>query len=167
MSAKRRYGRPGRVSLLSMMAFNALIAVPLLAFVLGIFGLQNLKPPLPAAFAPVAAEITRWSVIWPMLPGAGVGFGCLWYWLVLVGRSRGVPWGGACVYAVLIALGDVLVWGLILGTVQGEPLLGLLLGLVMLILLPSLLLAMCVFGLMMGALNGQAAQRWIERRKGP
>jgi hypothetical protein len=149
-----------------MMVLNASIAGPLLALVLALFGLQTIAPPL-HAFARVMESLSRWDVIWPMLPGAGIGFGCLWYWLILTGRSQGVAWGGACIYGVMIALADVLAWGLILGTLQGNPLFGLLLGLAMLILLPVLLVAMSVFGLVMGVLNGHAAQRWIARRRGP
>jgi hypothetical protein len=148
-----------------MMALNALIAGPLLALLLMLFGVQHIRLPLPMLDRLVANE-SAGAIVWTMVPGAGIGFGCLWYWLVLVGRSRGISWGGACIYGVGIALADVLIWGLIGGTVHGAPLLGLLIGLVMLLMLPSLTLAMCVFGLIMGVLNGRAAQRWIERRRG-
>lgn len=161
MSGRRRPGLPDPPRLLGMMGVNALLALGVLALVTMLFGLRVFLPPIPAV-AHLTGAAPYWMFLGAMAPGAGVGFGCLWYWLILVGRTHGVSWGGACVYGVLIALADVPMAGLILGAQQGRPLLGLLLGLALLLLLPSFLLAVSLFGTIMGLFNGWAAQEWLE-----
>ncbi|HZO88387.1 MAG TPA: hypothetical protein VFB38_08605 [Chthonomonadaceae bacterium] len=167
MSSKRRFGRPGGGSLLGMMIINGLVAAVVLLIVFVLFDIGHILEARLAAY-PLVGAAAHWSKFWPMLPGASIGFGCLWYWLVLVGRSRGVPWGGALLYGVLIAMGNVPFSGFLAGLLHGSPLMGLVLALIALLsllLMPSLLLAMLVFGATMGAFNGLMAQGWIERHR--
>jgi hypothetical protein len=150
-----------------MIFINGIAALIVLTVVFHLFGVGPILEARLAAI-PLVRVAAKWNALWPMLPGAAVGFACLWYWLVLIGRSRGVPWGGALLYGVALALGNVPLGGFIIGLIHGGPLLGLLLALVFLLnllLLPSVTLAMAVFGLVMGAFNGILAQLWIERHR--
>jgi hypothetical protein len=160
MIGKGRYGRPNRASLLAMMIVNGIAALIVMRVALAIFGVPDLIPAAPQFLH--ALRITPWALILPMLPGAAIAYGCLWYWLIVVGRSRGVPWGGAVVYGMVIALVNVPLAGLIYGSYQGNPILALLY-LVLLLIVPAWLVAVCFFGAIMGVSNGYIAQRWIER----
>ncbi|HZP80507.1 MAG TPA: hypothetical protein VFB21_02605 [Chthonomonadaceae bacterium] len=164
MSGKRRYGRPGGGSLLAMMCVNGIVALIVLKLVFVVFGAGTILATGLAAHAQ-ASLIERGRMLWPMLPGAAFGFSCLWFWLALIGRSRGVPWGAALLYGVAIAFANVPFSGFLVGLLHGNPLLGLLLALVSLLLLPSLAVSMIAFGLAMGAFNGLMAQRWIARHR--
>src|SRR5690242_13047942 len=156
-----RYGRPGSLSFLLMIAVNAVLGTDMLWLVTRIFDIGQILPKRLASWS-WAQEAAKWDTLWPMLPGAGLGFACLWYWLVLTGRSKGIAWGGALIYGGLIACGDVILGGFLSGLVNGNPLLGMLIGLAILLVIPTLLLAMVTFGAIMGAFNGWAARRWIE-----
>jgi hypothetical protein len=146
-----------------MMVLNAIAAYFLLAILLKLFGLTIILPEFAAHHA-WAAEGSRWDVLAAFLPGAAISYGLLWFWLILTGRSeRGITWGGALVYGVIIALYNVPLSGFLVGLLHGDPLFGLLIGLVILLLVPSLAMCMLVFGLLMGLLNGKWATRWIER----
>ncbi len=167
MSGKRRFGRPGGGSLFGMMVLNGVASLIVLIFVFALFRVGSILPMRLAAIPLVRAAL-KWNALWPMLPGAAIGFACLWYWLVLIGRARGVPWGGALLYGVGLALADLPLSGFLLGLVHGGPLVGLILALISLLtllLMPAVTLAMAVFGLIMGAFNGVLAQVWIERHR--
>ena len=161
--SRRRYGRPDRASLLIMMALNALAAICVLTVALTLFGVREL---IPFRLSEMLHTLTpRWSMVWPMLPGAAIAYGCLWYWQVVIGRSKGVPWGGAAIYGLIIAVVDVPIGGLIYGLTIGQPLLCMLFLFALLIILPGWLLTVAAFGITMGLLNGRAAQWWIERHR--
>jgi hypothetical protein len=162
MIGKGRYGRPNRTALLTMIAINGALALIALTISLAIFGVRDILPPRPEMFR--ALRTMPWEMIWPMLPGAAVAYGCLWYWLIVVGRSRGVPWGGAVVYGMVIALVNVPVGGFIYGGLNNYPLAALIY-LVLLLIVPVWLLAVCFFGIAMGLCNGYVAQWWIERSR--
>jgi hypothetical protein len=147
-----------------MMALNGVVACLVLAVLFALFGVGNIIEARLAASS-LTADAAKWSALLPMLPGAAILFGCLWYWLVVIGRAKGLPWGAACLYGVFLACGNVPLSGLLMGLLHGNPLLGMLIALVMLLMLPSLLVAMICFGLTMGAFNGLMAARWIERHR--
>jgi hypothetical protein len=188
MGGKRRFGRPGSGSLLGMMLVNAVISVFVLKLCCGLFGFRWFLPEHLSGLAsaqaiqkwqvihdlckilhfalPASAQaVQKWGVILPLLPGAAIGFGCLWYWLILVGRSRGLSWTGACVYGILIAFANVPLAGFLVGLLHGNALIGLLLGLVLLFVMPSIWLTMGAFGITMGLFNAAMAGRWIERHR--
>ena len=166
MSRSGRYGRPGRLPLLAMMLANGILSWFVLHILFSILDVRD----IPDIFGPRGAAWTvglkSWDLLTWMLPGVGIGLGCLWFWLILVGRSRGVPWGGAFAYAVVIAFVNAPVSGLLIGSLHGNPFLGALIGLAVLLLQHSLLLALILYGILMGGLNGWLAERWIAARKG-
>ena len=157
-----RYGRPKSANLLGMMGVNAVVGLVLLFCTLHLFGIREIVVPMTLQHA---LSAIKWDALWPLLPGAAVAFGCLWFWLVVVARSRALPWAGACVYGIAIALMNVPVSGLFIGLLHGNPLLYFLIGLVNLLLLPTVVCAMVAFGLAMGILNGLLAQSWVDRQK--
>lgn len=164
MGGRRKYGRPHRGDLLCMMVKNAVMGFFVLWFVFWLFDVSSIVPERAAAFG-VLLSPDKWMFLGFLLPGASIGFGCLWYWLVIVGRSRGVPWGAALSYGIFIALANVPLSGFFLGLMYGSPFLGALIGLALLMLVPSLLMSMLVFGLLMGAFNGSEAANWITRHR--
>ena len=164
MSSKRRYNRPGGGSFLGMILLNSIVAFIVLKVVFTLFGVNWVLGQKVAAIGALHVAV-KWGVLVAMLPGAAVGFACLWYWLILVGRSRGLPWAGALIYGVLLAFGNVLLAGVLRGAAAGNPLLGLLFALVMLLLMPTIWLSMACFGLTMGLFNGLLAQNWIVRHR--
>jgi hypothetical protein len=162
---RRKYGRPTRPDLFLMMWVNGLAALVVLAVVFGLFGVEFFFPAQLSRF-PLAADETpgRWAVVLCMLPGAGIGYGCLWYWLILRQRAHHISWGGACLYGLAVGMGSLISAGLLFGLIFRLELapLFMLLMLAMLILVPPLQAAMIAFGLTMGLLNGWLAQRWID-----
>jgi|SRR5579871_6917611 len=161
MSGRRRF-RPGSGHVFGMMLANALATLLILPVIFALFGVHHVDLPLGLA-SHHWAQAVEWQSFWPLLPGAAICFGCLWFWLILTGRTRGLSWGSALVYGVFIALFDVPLRGFLTGALNGDPLTGLLIGLVVVFLLPALLLSMLTFGVLMGALNGWLAQGWIKR----
>lgn len=149
--------------MLGMMAVNALLGGVVLFVFLQLFGIREIVAP--DAMGRALSRI-KWNALWPLVPGIGVAFGCLWYWLVAVARSHRLPWAGACIYGSIIAVMNVLLSGLMVGLLHGNPLLYFLMALIALLLVPSVLCSMVIFGLVMGALNGLLAQRWVDRQKG-
>ncbi|HLK59022.1 MAG TPA: hypothetical protein VKU00_20850 [Chthonomonadaceae bacterium] len=162
MSGRRRL-RPGSAGLLGMMLLNGLIAFGVLHVLLAAFGIRQILPDFAASHA-WAQEASKWESLWPLIPGAAIGCGCLWFWLIVTGRTeRGVNWASALVYGVVIALLNVPSFGLLAGILNGNPLLGLLISMALMIMMPALTICMAAFGLTMGAINGWLAQRWIAR----
>src|SRR5947209_6944709 len=100
-----------------MIFVNAIAAFFVLKIVFALFGTQAGIGAHLAGWSLTSAG-AKWSVIWPMLPGAAFGFACLWYWLILVGRSRPLPWGGAFVYGAIIAFANVPIAGFFMGLVH-------------------------------------------------
>ena len=162
MSGRRRL-RPGSPSLLVMMLVNGMIAFAVLNVLFAMFGIREILPDYASTHA-WAQQAAKWDLLWPLLPGAAIGFGCLWFWLIVTGRSeRGINWGVALSYGLAIAFLNVPIFGLLAGLLNGDPLIGLLLGLILMILMPSLPICMAIFGMLMGGVNGWLARRWIER----
>ncbi|MCS6776449.1 MAG: hypothetical protein RMJ43_00045 [Chloroherpetonaceae bacterium] len=103
-----------------------------------------------------------------LVPGAASAYTVLWRWLIAQGgRTALFPWGAAALYGVGIAFASIPFSGFLLGVLRGNPLLGLLLALASLLLLPALSIAMTVFGLLMGLLNGYRAYRWLRAHYRP
>ena len=165
MKRVRRYGRPHRTDLLAMMLLNALVAAPALLLVFAIFGTRSIFAPILAASPQDDESFIRWLSYFMLLPGAGIMFSCLWYWLILTGRGRGLNWGAALCYGVGIALVNVPVCGFLVGLMLGNPALACIFALICVMLIPHLLLAMSTFGLMMGAFNGLWAHNWIAHHR--
>jgi hypothetical protein len=147
----------------SMLLFNFAASAVVLYVVFLIFGEFHRLAEWSAGHAAPGGPTIPWLVA--LTPGAAVGYTAIWYWCVLAGRSRGVPWTGALLYGVLAALADLPVGGFVIGTVRGGPALGLIFALISLILLPGLFPALCAFGLAMGGLNALLAASWIEANR--
>lgn len=163
MSGRRRF-RPGTFSLLGMILVNAVVAAFVLKITFAIFGVHQIIPTRLSAYA-ITQSAAKWEVLWPMVPGAAIAFACLWFILILVGRSRGINWTAAAFYGIGIAYADVLVGGFLIGLMHGNPLLGLLIGFAMLLIMPQIWLSMGTFGIIMGLFNANAASRWIEKHR--
>lgn len=163
MSGKRRL-RPGSIGIVGMMAVNAALSLIVLSFLFKLFGVSQLLPDFAVRHA-WAAEAANWEMFGTLIPGAAIGFGLLWFWLILTGRSgKGLSWGGAAIYGLIIGLCNIPLSGFLTGLLHGSPLFGLLIGLVIMLLVPSIGLCMAVFGIIMGLINGRFAQWWIDRR---
>ena len=160
---KPRYGRPNRASLLGVMLLNGLVGTIVLYLVCTLFGVSSIVLGQLAAHGIKVSE--KWGVVLPMLPGIGIGMGCLWFWLVLIGRTRGVQWGGAIVYGGILAACNVPIAGLILGLLDGVPTkelpLLMLISLALMLLSPALIVAMLLSGGIMGLFNARLAYDWI------
>lgn len=161
MSGKRRL-RPGSAILLAMMVLNGVASIAVLTVVYALFGLNNVFAQRLSQFSALGVA-AKWETLWPLIPGAAIGFAILWFCQVIIGRSRGVNWAAAFFYGVGIAFCNVLLGGLINGSLHGNPLMGLLLGLVMLIMVPANWAGMALFGALMGLLNARLAAAWISR----
>ena len=151
---RRRYGRPDRASLLTMMILNAVAAIAVLAVALALFGVREL---IPFKLAEMLHTLTpRWSMVWPMLPGAAIAYGCLWYWQVVIGRSRGVPWGGSChLRPDHRARGCADRRPALRASRSGSRCSACCSSSRLLIILPGWLLTVAMFGITMGLLNGR------------
>lgn len=160
---KPRYGRPNRISLLGVMLLNALVGAIVLYLVCTLFGVSTIILSGLAAHGILVSE--KWNVVLPMLPGIGIGMGCLWFWLVLIGRTRGVQWGGAIVYGGILAACNVPIAGLILGLVEGVPAnelpMLMLIALALMLLSPAMIVAMLLSGGILGLFNARLAWDWI------
>jgi hypothetical protein len=147
-----------------MILFNSMLSFVVLNIVFKLFGISQVLPVFAAHHA-WAAEAADWEMFGTLVPGAAIGFGLLWFWLILIGRKgTGVSWGGSVIYGVIIGLLNVPFSGLLTGLLHGSPILGLLIGLVIILLVPAIGLCMALFGLIMGVINGRFAQNWIDRR---
>lgn len=158
-------GRPSFRELLRVLVINLFTSGFLLVL---LFALLDVRSVLSAGIMShvLLRPVTRSLGALPFVPGAAGLFGIFWYWMALVGRVRGVPWGAAVVYGIMIAVVNVPLAGFVRGLAMGNPLLGLLYALAMVLMLPSLLLCMTVFGICMGVLNGSLAASWIRSRRG-
>jgi len=146
-----------------MMAVNAVLSLVVLTVMFKLFGVSQLLPDFAAHHA-WAAEAADWEMFGTLVPGAAIGFGLLWFWLILTGRgARGLAWGGAAIYGLIIGLLSVPASGFLTGVLHGSPFFGLLIGLVIMLLVPSIGLCMAVFGIVMGLLNGRFAHNWINK----
>lgn len=161
MRGKRRL-RPGSAGLLGMMVFNAVVSTIVLFAVYALFGLNSVFAQRLTQLGTLGVA-ARWEMLWPLIPGAAIGFAILWFCQVILGRSRGVNWAAAFFYGIGIAFCNVLLGGLLNGVLHGHPLLGMLLGLVMLIMVPANWTGMALFGAIMGLLNARLAVAWITR----
>lgn len=161
-----KYGRPSRGALLCMMVLNAGLAAVVLTVVFALFDISHV---LTNAYGTrIGPSGMPADALLPFLPGAGIMFGCLWFWTCVYGRSKGLPWVGAFIYGVVLSIINVAIAGFILGMMHGEPGLALLLALIALVsvfLIPALFSAICLFGLVMGGVNAVIASIWINSRK--
>jgi hypothetical protein len=145
-----------------MMVLNAVVSVGVLYVIYALFGLHGALAQRLSQVSILGAA-ANWDSMLPLIPGAAIAFALLWFCQIIVGRSRGVNWGSAFCYGMGIGLCDVLLGGLINGGLHGNPLIGLLLGFLMLILVPANLAGMLLFGAIMGLLNARLAHAWIAR----
>ncbi len=159
MSGTRRL-RPGTGSLLGMMALNTAMSIVALFIIYSLFGLHGL---FAHRLAVQAGDAAKWNTLWPLVPGAAIGYSLIWFGLIIVGRSKGVNWGTACYYGIALAFANVLLGGLLNGLLHGSPLLGMLLGFLMLLMIPANWAGKATFGLIMGLLNARLAALWIAR----
>jgi hypothetical protein len=160
----RRNGMPGTGDMLKMVLTNAAVAFVLLKITLALFGGGDIIRARMASWS-VTADDADIDFVLLLLPGAAIAFTGLWQWLIRGGRKHGLSWGSALFYGVSIAFVNVPFSGFVLGIVNGNPLMGLLLALVSLLLIPSLFIAMTCFGLAMGFFNGIRAQGWLDEHK--
>jgi hypothetical protein len=149
-----------RSDLVLMMAVNGLVSSVLLLVLFLVFGIRVFLPVRMAGHTLLLTKET-WAMLALMVPGSGIGFACLWYWLILRGRSRGVAWGAAGLYGVAVAFCALPFAGFCIGLLYDQPFLFGLVALALLLLMPNMLAALTVFGLAMGAFNGIMAHRWI------
>lgn len=161
MSEKRRL-RPGSASLLGMMVLNGLVSIAVLLAVYALFGLNSVFAQSLSHFGALGVA-AKWETLWPLVPGAAIGFALLWFCQIIVGRSRGVNWAAALFYGIGIAFANVLLGGLLNGILHGSPLMGLLMGLIMLLMVPANWAGMALFGAIMGLVNARFASAWIAR----
>ena len=158
-----RYGRPNRASLFVTMLLNALVGSLVLYLVCTLFGVNAIVLSQMAAHGIQISD--RWNMVLPMLPGVGIGMGCLWFWLVLVGRTKGVQWGGAAVYGGLLAVCNVPIAALVLAALEGCPpnemLLMMLIAFALVLISPALLISMLLSGGILGLFNARLAHTWI------
>ncbi len=165
MIGNRRYGRPGTSDIIKMIVVNLLISAVVLLFVFKIFGLGIAIGQLPIGEGKNAREI-MWTLYSFILPGAGIGFAILWFWLILTGRTvKGLNWGAAYVYGGGVGLFCLPLGSFFTGLLLGDPIVALLLALVSLILVPSIALSMVTFGLIMGGVNAKMAHKWIGEHR--
>ena len=158
-----RFGRPNRASLLVTMLLNALVGSIVLYLACTLFGVNSIVIGQMRAHGIQVSE--QWGVVLPMLPGIGIGMGCLWFWLVLIGRTKGVQWGGAVVYGGILAVCNVPLAALTLGVLEGrapeELLVMMLIALALVMISPALMVAMLLAGGIMGLFNARLAHDWI------
>jgi hypothetical protein len=158
----RRNGMPGSGDMIKMVLVNAVTAFITLKIVFGLFGGGKIIVPPSMVWGWTLEEVDI-DLALLMVPGAAIAFTGLWHWLIREGRKSHLSWGSALFYGIYIAFVNVPVSGFVLGVVNGNPLLGLLFALLSLVFIPSLLLSMTCFGLVMGAINGLRAQGWLEK----
>lgn len=166
MTSNRRSLRPNGLGILGMMVLNACLSLALFTVLFKMFGVSSLLPDLAAHYDWAAdAGAAHWEMLGTLIPGAAISFGLLWFWLILTGRTaKGLSWGGAAIYGMIIGLYNVPISGLLTGMLHGHPAIGLLLGLVVMLLVPTVGLCMLVFGVIMGLINGRMAHSWIEQK---
>ncbi len=161
MMWKGKYGRPGSLSILVVMLINTLLANVITKPVFKLFHVPSIPLPLSS---------TQWSststIQWPdaiaLLPGLAICFGCFWYWMVILIRNRKSPWGGAFIYGPILSCCNVITAGLIVGALHGSPVLVVILALLFLLIMPSFAIALLFIGLMLGAINGVLATKWVQ-----
>ena len=165
MSSKsKRRLRPSGADLMFMTLLNAVAAFICLKVFFRLFDVGHVLPEFAATHA-WAHDAGKWDPFVWLIPGAAIGFGLRWFWLVITGRSeRGISWGGAAIYGAFLGVADVPLSCFVTGMFHGSALLGLLIGLIMVLLVPSLLMCMVTYGVFTGLVNGSWAQRWINRR---
>ena len=163
MAIRRKYSRPHSAELFGMMLANAGGASVVLLIVFAVFGTRHILLPVSLQAADVPGSLFKWLCYGLLLPGSGILYGCLWFWLILTGRRGGVNWGAGLLYGVGIALANALLCGAMAGAMLGNSLLGLLFALVNILLSGSFLFATVTYGVCMGCLNALWATRWIAK----
>ena len=153
------------MDLFGMMFANAGTASVALLIIFGIFGTRHILLPIANMPADIAEHLFKWLCYGLLLPGSGILYACLWFWLVLTGRRDGVNWGAALFYGIGIALVNALLCGAMAGALLGSSLVGLLFALINMLISQSFLFAILAYGVLMGLLNGLWARNWIATRK--
>lgn len=165
MIGKRRYGRPGTSDVIQMIVVNLLVSAAVLLIVFKMFGMGVAIGQLPIGSDKNAREI-MWTLYSFILPGAGIGFALLWFWLIVTGRSvKGLNWGAAYVYGGGLGLFCLPLGSFFTGILLGDPFIALLLAVLSLVLVPSIALSMVAFGLIMGGINAKMAHKWIAEHR--
>ena len=163
MSDQSKFKKPNAGERIGMVFGNALAAMVVLNVVFVLLGGKRIIEVHFAEWA-LANNAVEWNPLVLLTPGAAVGFGWLRYRLIIEGRLRGVSWATGVIHGALIALVNVPFASFLLGILNNDPLRGLLLGLASLLLMPSLLIAMGTFGVVMGLYNSMKAERFLMRK---
>lgn len=163
MALRRKYGRPHSADLFGMMLANAGTASLVLLVVFGLFGTRHILLPVSLQATDITGSLFKWLCYGLLLPGSGILYGCLWFWLILTGRRGGVNWGAAFLYGIGIALVNALLCGAMAGAMLGSSLVGLVFALINILISQSFLFATLTYGVFMGALNALWATRWISK----
>ncbi len=163
MSDNSKFRKPHAGDRIGMVLGNTIVAAIVLKLVFLLLGGSRIIELHLAQWA-ATNETVVWNPVLFLTPGAAIGFGWLRYSLIMQGRLRGVSWLGGTVQGVMIAFVNVPVAGLLLGILNENPMRGLLLGLASLLLLPSLLVSMGAFGMIMGLYNALKAEKWLIKK---
>lgn len=158
MPASGPNDRPLRPMLLVALIANGAAAAALLALMFGLFGVRDI-PPIFGTDVIVRGELL--SVMTPLL---AICMACLWYWLIARADARGISFGAAMIFGVELGLAAVPAAAALAGAARGDAVLSGLVGLLCLILVPSLSLAAGIAGAALGLANGLAAQAWLDCR---
>lgn len=158
MSDNSKFRKPHVGDRIGMVLGNAIVAAIVLQLVfLFLGGNRIIEPP------PAPGDI-EWNPLLFLTPGAAIGFAWQRYTLIMSGRLRGVSWIAGAVQGVMISFANVPLAGLLLGILNENPLMGMLRGLVSLLVMPTLLVSMGAFGIIMGLYNSIKAEKWLIRK---
>jgi hypothetical protein len=129
---------------------------------LKIFGVNVVIGQLPIEAAP---RLVAFLLFTSMTLLSALRFTLLWHWLIREGRTpEAVNWGAAFYQGGIAALTSLPLSGFFVGLLLNNPL-GALFALVALLLVPTLFLALSLFGVILGAINAKRAQHWLEASK--
>ncbi len=163
MSDNSAFKKPNVGERIGMVLSNTIAAVIVLNVVFIFLGGKRIIEPPFAQWA-AAHGAVEWNPLVLLTPGAAIGFGWLRYTLIMNGRLRGVSWTTGVLHGVMLALANVPLAGFLLGLLNENPLMGLLFGLASLLLMPSLLISMGTFGVLMGLFNAMKAEKFLARK---
>lgn len=166
MSNNGAFRKPNAGQRIGMVFGNAIVSLIVMKLVFWILGGNRFLEP---QFLQLRlSEDIAWNPFLFLTPGAAVAYGRLRYSLIMDGRAKGVSWTGGTIYGMLLAFGNVMFGFFLFGLLTDNPLpnalLGLLIGLVNLLVHPSLLISMGVFGIIMGLFNAMRAEQWLTQK---
>ncbi len=102
----------------------------------------------------------RWELIATVPFISAVAFAALW--MRLCARPRGLPVGSGGFYGIALAYGTFPMAGAAAGLLSGVGAERALFFLISLLVMPDLLGALTLYGIVMGLFNGWAAHRWRD-----